>query len=320
MEPGNKLTHPWLAAVWPGMGHVALNAGVYLLSKLGMTQVAEVETGDLFDVEAVEVEGGLVRPVRRPRSRFFLWADPNERHDLLVFVGEAQPPAGRFAFCRRLVAFAKELGVERVFTFAAMATRMHPARRSRVYAAATDATNLDEMKRLELDVLTEGHIGGLNGVLLAAAADAGLHGACLLGEMPHIFAQLPFPKASLAVLESFSALTGIKLDLGELSAQAEAVEEQLEELLGRIESQLRKQNEGEGDEEGEGEGGFTPEPPDEADEEDAARIEELFDQAADDRSKAFELKQELDKLGRFKEYEDRFLDLFRKAEGKGGAG
>jgi uncharacterized protein len=28
-------------------------------------------------------------------------------------------------------------------------------------------------------------------------------------------------------------------------------------------------------------------------------------------AKAFELKQELDRLGVFKEYEDRFLDLFR---------
>ena len=36
--------------------------------------------------------------------------------------------------------------------------------------------------------------------------------------------------------------------------------------------------------------------------------------ATKDRSKAFELKQELDRLGLFKEYEDRFLDLFKKTE------
>lgn len=29
-----KLNDPWLVAVWPGMGNVALNAGVYLLAKL----------------------------------------------------------------------------------------------------------------------------------------------------------------------------------------------------------------------------------------------------------------------------------------------
>ena len=49
-----QLNHPWLVTVWPGMGHVALNAGVYLLSKLGMTETAEFETDELFDVGAVE--------------------------------------------------------------------------------------------------------------------------------------------------------------------------------------------------------------------------------------------------------------------------
>jgi hypothetical protein len=45
---------------------------------------------------------------------------------------------------------------------------------------------------------------------------------------------------------------------------------------------------------------------------DRGHINELFDAAGKDRSKAFELKRELDRLGLFKEYEDRFLDLFQK--------
>ena len=47
-----------------------------------------------------------------------------------------------------------------------MATRMHPGRESRVFAAATDRPNLAELKRLELTVLEDGNIGGLNGVLV----------------------------------------------------------------------------------------------------------------------------------------------------------
>ena len=42
------------------------------------------------------------------------------------------------------------------------------------------------------------------------------------------------------------------------------------------------------------------------------RIEELFQEAEKDRSKVNELKAELDRCGMFKEYEDRFLGLFRK--------
>ncbi len=45
---------------------------------------------------------------------------------------------------------------------------------------------------------------------------------------------------------------------------------------------------------------------------DKRRIEDLFALAQQDRSKAFELKNELDRLAVFREYEDRFLDLFKK--------
>ena len=47
-------------------------------------------------------------------------------------------------------------------------------------------------------------------------------------------------------------------------------------------------------------------------EEDRIRIEQSFERAAADRSRAYELKNELDRLGVFKDYEDRFLDLFRE--------
>ena len=318
MDEIPKLNHPWLVAVWPGMGHVALNAGVYLLAKLGMTTIAEFESHELFDVDQVEVKGGVIQPHRRPRNRFFVWTDPKGTHDLVVFLGEAQPPIGKFPFSRQVIRFANNLGAERVFTFAAMATQMHPQNRSRVFGATTDPPGLDEFKQLELELLEDGHIGGLNGVLLAAAAEAGLRGACFLGEMPHIFAQLPFPKASLAILEVFTTIAGIDLDLSELGEQANTVEEQLGELLSRVEEQYGRQSMergGEEEEEEEGEGYLTPpEPEEEEATVDRGRVEELFTQAAKDRSKAFELKRELDRLGLFKQYEDRFLDLFQKPE------
>jgi proteasome assembly chaperone (PAC2) family protein len=299
------LHHPWLVAVWPGMGQVALNAGVYLLAKLGMSLIAELEATDLFDVDYVEVKEGVIRTGRRPRNRVFLWADPKKQRDLVVFLGEAQPPVGKYAFCCQLVSHARDIDVERVFTFAAMATDMHPEHPSRVFVAATDRETLEELKRLELQVLEDGNIGGLNGVLLGAAAESGLRGACLLGEMPQVFSQLPFPKASLAILEVFTTLTGIDVDLTELAEQGRAVEQRLSELISQMEKVLQPSAKEEE---------YTPEPAeqDQLGPAGEQRIEDLFKQAATDRSKAFELKQELDRLGVFKDYEDRFLDLFKK--------
>lgn len=303
-----RLNHPWLIAVWPGMGNVALNAGIYLLAKLNMTLLAELDTGNLFDVDHIEVKDGIIQAGRQPRNRFFLWTDPKHSHDLVVFLGEAQPPIGKYAFCRQLMTYARGLGVERVFTFAAMATQMHPAHRSRIFGAATDADTLAELKRLELDVLDDGHIGGLNGVLLGAAADSGLRGACLLGEMPHIFSQLPFPKASQGILEAFMAVAGIDLDLTELAQQAKLMEQQLGEILARVEQTYGGQQAPAEEE------SYETEAPEEERVDPAAkqRIEGLFEQATKERSKAFELKQELDRLGLFRDYEDRFLDLFKK--------
>ena len=322
-----KLNHPWLIAVWPGMGHVALNAGVYLLAKLEMTAVAEFEGGDLFDVAQVEVRGGVIQPARRPRNRFFVWTDPNQRHDLVLFLGEAQPPVGKLPFCRQVIDYARGLGVERVITFAAMATQMRPEHPSRVFGAATDEEGVTELRERELTVLEDGNIGGLNGVLLGAAAGAGLRGTCLLGEMPQVFAQVPFPKASLAILEAFTTLTGVEVDLTELAEQSKAVEEQLGELLeprrGSVRSASRAARGRTRTTTTEDESEFPrlrrtrtrwPRRPRRAphegveyryegpDEPGAAPVRgadrgTVRARAAEDRSKAFELKQELDRLG-----------------------
>jgi proteasome assembly chaperone (PAC2) family protein len=304
-----KLKSPWLVAVWPGMGNVAISAGFYLMAKLGMHIVAEFPAAELFDVEHVVVNEGLIHSGRLPRSRFFVGKDPNGKHDLVVFIGEAQPPRGRYVFCQRLIDFAKRLGVERVYTFAAMATQMHPESVSRVFVAATDVEIVGELKRLNLEILEDGQIGGLNGVLLAVAAEAGLRGACLLGEMPHLFAQLPFPKASLAVLSAFAKIADIQIDFTELADQAKHMEQKLGDLLSQMQQAISDQMPAEEE----------PVPTEPAEEEslsleDRARIERLFEHAKKDRTSAYELKRELDRLGVFQEFEDRFLDLFKKPD------
>lgn len=310
MGDGIQLNKPWLIAVWPGMGNVAVSAGYYLMAKLGMELLAEFSPAELFDVEHVEVKQGIIQPVQRPRSRLFVRRDADGKRDIIVFIGEAQPQIGKYAFCHRLIEFAQKLGVERVFTFAAMATQMHPEHESRVFAATTDDACIDELQRRELLLLEDGRIGGLNGVLLGAAAEAGLPGICLLGEMPHVFMQLPFPTASLAVLKTFRSIAEIDVDLDELEQQARAMNEKLGELLARVGQAMEHEHEPEVEEE------YTPEPTEEPrlSAEDEQRIEDLFRQAAQDRSKAYELKQELDRLNAFTDYEDRFLDLFKGSD------
>ena len=49
-----NLNRPWLVAIWPGMGGVAINAGYYMVAKLDMRLLAEFSLQALFDLEYVE--------------------------------------------------------------------------------------------------------------------------------------------------------------------------------------------------------------------------------------------------------------------------
>ncbi|MCW1926221.1 PAC2 family protein [Luteolibacter arcticus] len=304
-----ELHDPWLVAVWPGMGTVAMGAGYYLMAKLGMHLWEELPARDLFESDHVDVKDGLIQIAPLPRSRLFVWKDPRGQHDLIVFIGEAQPTMKSAMICHQLIDRVKPLGVRHVFTFAAMATGMRPGEEGRVFGAATDHATLKRFRDLDATVLESGQINGLNGVLLGVAAESGLQGGCLLGEMPQLFSQLPYPKASLAVLEFFAKVAGIRIDLTELEAHAQEVENKLETFLSRIEQAIHQV-----------EGGEAPAVPDEEEEkekkpklnaEDRQHLDKLFGEAKADRSRAYFLKQELDRLHVFREYEDRFLDLFK---------
>ena len=317
------LRNPWLVAAWPGMGNVAVGAAAYMVQKLSATLIHELPSRDLFDLNHVDVKQGLARPGRLPRNMFFEWRHPEGMHDLLIFVGEGQPNTGGFAFCQKIMEYAAARGVKRVLTFAAMATQLHPSSAPRVFGAATDRELLDELKRLEVQLLREGQISGLNGVLLAAAAERDIPAVSLLGELPFFAVGVPNPKASQAVLEAFCMMAQVEIDLKDIARQAEAVEQALVQLMEKMQEAAQEAGD---DEEGFSASLNPPEAEGETESSDekpakpaisaavAKRIERLFEQARDDRAKAFDLKRELDRHGVFEQYEDRFLDLFKKAD------
>src|SRR5690606_13618240 len=112
---------------------------------------------------------------------------------------------------------------------------------------------------------------------------------------------------------------GVEVEMADLEAHSEAVEHAMLELMERMkQGQSAEGGEEDEDEEHEEEPA-TPEreaasKEKQLDFDTRNRIEKMFERARRERGKAVQLKQELDKLGVFKQYEDRFLDLFRRAE------
>jgi hypothetical protein len=131
-----------------------------------------------------------------------------------------------------------------------------------------------------------------------------------MGVMPALASAIPYPKASHAVLSAFARLVEVDIDLHELEEYGRMISQKLNSGLEKLRKALQVDEEEPVEEiPAEDEPADPEERPLGAEE--RMRIEVLFRQAAVDPAKAFELKRELDRLSAFKEYEDRFLDLFR---------
>ena len=122
---------PWLIAAWPGMGNVGVLAAGTIINQQGLTPITEVAAEGMFDPQGVIIRKGVIVPPRQPRNIFYGAGKVEHSHPLIAFVSEAQPTQDHAAFAAAVAEHAVQMGVERVITFASMATQMHPTQEPR---------------------------------------------------------------------------------------------------------------------------------------------------------------------------------------------
>ncbi len=309
-----QVRDPILVAAWPGMGNVAFGAAMYLKECLKASKFAEIQPQDFFYRTGVQINEGLLDIPELPKSEFFWYKAPAGTSDLILFIGESQPVMEKeYELAQRVVEVALFYRAREIVTFAATPVNITHRDEPGVWGVAIERATVEKLRGLGVKVMSAGHIGGLNGLLLGVGKEAGIGGMCLLGEIPFYTAKIENPKSSLAVLKVFMRYVNITIDLDGLMQMAKFVEEEVEKVSKATKQTLfgeearKKAKEKGGAEE---EGGSCEEKP--VSREVQERIEYLFEAASKDISRAGELKKELDRWGLFQDYEDRFLDLFGK--------
>ncbi|MCK9572110.1 MAG: PAC2 family protein [Candidatus Omnitrophica bacterium] len=314
-----RLKKPYLIVAWPGMGDVAFRAATYLVEQLKAEEFAKIEASEFFYLTSSAIDAGILKMPDLPQSRFFFWKNKAGKNDLIIFLSNAQPDLSKAEeYSRAIINLAKSFHVQMVVSFASMPLTLEHIHASKVWFAATNSQLRETLKKNDFSLLNQGQISGMNGLFLSFAKKAGLEGCCLLGEIPLYTIQIENPKASAAVLAGLAKILGVAFDLAVLNQQAAAMEEEINKLLDFL--KLGPPQAGApapiGDEEIElikkSLSQLTKLPGSVKE-----KIENLFKQSQENIAKANELKVELDKWNVYKEYEDRFLDLFRKNRDKG---
>ncbi len=305
-----KLKNPYLVCAWPGMGEVAFKAAMYLIGQLKAEEFAEIPPEEFFYSTGSIVQEGILNVPQFPYSKFYCWRNKTGENDLIIFISNAQPDLAKADdYCKRIIYIAKSFKVKTIISFAAMPQAIDHTQQSKIWFTATSKEIINILTKYNFELLSEGQISGMNGLFLGIAKKEGFDGFCLLGEIPLYTIQIENPRASYAVLDALARILKIQIDFNSLIDEAHGMEGEINKLLDYLKLGA---------------------PPGPIGEEDIERIkksltqltklplsvkeniERLFTQAKADISKAKELKAELDKWSVYKEYEDRFLDLFKK--------
>ncbi len=318
-----RLKKPHLIVAWPGMGEVAFKAAEYLIQQLAAQEFARIIPDKFFYLSGSAISDGILDVPPLPKGQFYYWKNPqakgssSAKNDLIIFLSNAQPDLSKADdYSRSIISLAKEFKVESVVSFASMPGPTDHTQDPGVWFVATDQKMKERLKKLDFAPLAQGQISGMNGLFLGIAKKSGLGGFCLLGEIPLYTIQIENPKAATAVLEALGKILNIQLDLRPLKEHAQSMENEINKLLeylklgssgasgpiGEEEVELIKKSLSQ----------LTNLPVSVKE-----KIEKLFQESRKDIAKAKELKVELDKWNVYKDYEDKFLDLFRKNTDKG---
>ena len=226
-----KLEDPYLICGLPGIGQVGKVTVDYLISELNAHLFGEVYS-HFFPSYVLINKDGIVELLK---NELYFWKNKGSNHDLILFTGNTQAvsPEGQFMIAEEVLNALLPIGVKRLYSIAAHVSEK-PVETPKVYGSATDASQIEEMKRYGVHPVGTSQIGGTNGLIFGLAKVKELTGMCLLGETRGY--QTPTGqtvvdvKAAKAVLEVLTKMLEIQVDMAPIESKINQTSEFIERL------------------------------------------------------------------------------------------
>jgi len=224
----------------PGIAYIGKLSVDYLVQQLKAELVGEIYSKH-FPPYVIIKEDGLVELLR---NELFHFKDDTGR-DIVFLSGNSQAfsPEGQYEVADKVLDWAIEKGVKKVFSIAALVTDA-PFETPSVHFTATTATLLEEIKSRGVQLMDHGIIGGENGIIMGLAKKKDIDGVCLMAET-HGY-QAPTgeyvidPKAAKAALNVLTSILNLKVNMEPMEKQAIQMDEAIAKMS-EIERRVREE-------------------------------------------------------------------------------
>lgn len=335
-----KLRQPVVLCSWPGIGMVGRYVVNHLVHELQANTYAEVDLQEYMVIKNVVVENGIIYTPTYVKEKIYYtrWQDT----DFLLFYSDFIPSENNMLkLAHDFLNFLQCLDIQYLITFAGVPSNILHTDTPKVYLAAThNVKNLSNMVKPALEKLSSGVIEGMNGVVLSLLRDYDIEGYCFVVEVPFYTIDMYNPQSAKVVLNIIEQIFKFQLDYNKVLQDIKLLDEHLRTIFSDVNEKVkqllsqmeRRRGSGKGKKEMFSiiddyvsynlDNGITFEElkkrlkfslPESA----KKKINELFKLAAENIEYAKQLKEELDRWGVYKEYEDKFLSLFLKNKQKG---
>ena len=203
---------------WNDAGDAASTALRTLVESSSATALAEIDPDPYTDFATVRPHVRLT--AKRQREIVWptvgVWSASLPGTDVILVLGPE--PALRWrSFCQQITGLAGHLGAPMAITLGALLADVPHSRPVHLIGTATDDTL---MERYELERSRYEGPTGIVGVLQAAFTQADIPAASLWAAVPGYAAQLPSPKAAMALVERACSMMGTPAPVSVLADQS----------------------------------------------------------------------------------------------------
>lgn len=233
-ERPEPLREPIMVAAFRGWNDAASAASTALATvgeALGAHRVAVIDPDEFYDFQSTRpiidtsVDGSGA--ITWPEVEIYTARIDGSQHDLVLVAG-SEPSMRWRSFTRTLLGAATELGVRRIVLLGALLADVVHTDPIHLTGLSPDAALAEE-----LGLRSPSYSGptGIVGVLQHSAASHDIPALSLWAPVSHYAAGITNTKASLALVEAFTDVTGIAVQTPELEAASQAFEEQVSQAV-----------------------------------------------------------------------------------------